>query len=309
MKKRSVASKYSIPAALLASIATGLAAAPVYALPFAHGLSVFTAAVERANAPHGWSAFCARYASECAKPSSARKIALTAMASAEAAVDWNGRNNKAITAVQEWPLAKIWTIGSQKADQASIKLAYWDGSVDAGNLFAAKADDSFAEPTQEASATGSVSEAPRKIELSPENWEMLVRTNTRVNREIKPVPDQKHFGRVNVWVYPTDGKGDCKAYALVKQRKLIAAGFPREALLITIVWTKENQGHAVLMARTDKGDYILDNLSPKVQLWTQTTHDYVKRQSVSHPNAWVYIDGYRNPKQNQKVQVANVAQE
>ena len=139
--------------------------------------------------------------------------------------------------------------------------------------------------------------------MTPDNWETLARVNSRVNRVIKPVPDQKHFGRVNVWVYPNDGKGDCKAYALVKQRKLIDAGFPREALLITIVWTKKT-GHAVLMARTDKGDYILDNLASRVLLWTETTHDYVKRQSVSDPNAWVYIDGYRNGKQ--KMQVAGI---
>jgi predicted transglutaminase-like cysteine proteinase len=308
MKKRSAACKRSIPVALLASLAAGVAAVPAHAVPFAHGLSVFTAAIERANAPNGWSAFCARYASECAKPSNAHKIALTAMASAGPAVDWAGSNNKAITSIQEWPLAKIWTIGSQEADQASIKLAYWDASVDARNLFAAKADSSFVETTREASAAASVPKSPRKIQLTPENWETLVRINNRVNREIKPVPDRQHFGRVNVWVYPTDGKGDCKAYALVKQRKLIAAGFPRESLLITVVWTKENQGHAVLMARTSKGDYILDNLSSKVLLWTQTTHDYVMRQSVSHPNAWVYIDGYRDPKQKQNVQVAKIAE-
>ena len=229
------------------------------------------------------------------------------MASAAPAVDWDGANNSGIMTMQDWPTANIWMAGRQEAEQASTTLAYWDATFDVQSLFIAKAENGFLEAKQEASSTVAFSEAPRKIELTPDNWEMLVRTNSRVNREIKPVPDLKHFGRVNVWVYPTDGKGDCKAYALVKQRKLIAAGFPREALLITIVWTKEDQGHAVLMARTNKGDYILDNLSPKVSLWTQTTHDYVKRQSVSHPNQWVYIDGYRNPKQ--KMQVANIAGE
>jgi predicted transglutaminase-like cysteine proteinase len=305
MKKLS--STRSIRIALLASILPGVAAAPAQAIPFAHGLSVFTAAIERANAPNGWSAFCARYASECTKPSNAKKIALTAMASAEPAVDWSGSNNNPVIAFSEWPVAKIWTIGPQQADQANVKVAYWDASLDAHSLPVPKAETTFLEPKREASRGGSISEAPRKIELTPDNWEMPARVNSRVNREIKPVPDRQHFGRVNVWVYPTDGKGDCKAYALVKQRKLIAAGFPREALLITVVWTKENQGHAVLMARTNKGDYILDNLSPRVLLWTETTHDYVKRQSVSDPNAWVYIDGYRNGKQ--KMQVANIAEE
>jgi predicted transglutaminase-like cysteine proteinase len=307
MKKLSTSSARSIRIALLAALVASVAATPAQAIPFAHGLSVFTAAIERAKAPNGWSAFCARYSSECSKTSTARKIALTAMASAEAPADWDGANNKAILTVPEWPLANVWAIGARETAQANIKLAYWDASVDAQTLFIPKAESSFLESKRETSRILSAPEAPRKIEMTSDNWETLVRVNSRVNREIKPVSDQKHFGRVNVWVYPTDGKGDCKAYALVKQRKLIAAGFPREALLITIVWTKENQGHAVLMARTNKGDYILDNLSPKVLLWTQTTHDYVKRQSVSDPNAWVYIDGYRNGKQ--KMQVATIVEE
>jgi predicted transglutaminase-like cysteine proteinase len=307
MKKLSASSTRSIRIALLASIVAGVAAVPAQAIPFAHGLSVFTAAIERAKAPNGWSAFCARHAAECSKTSSARKIALTAMASAEPATDWGGATNKAILSFPESPIANIWTIGWQEPDEPNVKLAYWDASIDSHSLFVPKAESGFPGAKREASHSISVPDAPRKIELTPDNWETLARINSRVNREIKPVPDMKHFGRVNVWVYPNDGKGDCKAYALVKQRKLIDAGFPREALLITIVWTKENQGHAVLMARTNKGDYVLDNLSPKVLLWTDTTHDYVKRQSVSDPNAWVYIDGYRNGKQ--KMQVAGIAEE
>jgi predicted transglutaminase-like cysteine proteinase len=306
MKKLTVSSARSIRVALLAAVLTGVAVAPAQAIPFAHGLSVFTAAIERAKAPNGWSAFCARYSSECNKSGNARKIALTAMASAPPAVNWYGANNRAIMAMQDWPISNIWMAGSEEGEQASATLAYWDASLDVASLFIPKAEISFVE-AKETSFNVAIADAPRKIELTPDNWEMLVRTNSRVNREIKPVPDRQHFGRPNVWVYPNDGKGDCKAYALVKQRKLIAAGFPREALLITVVWTKEKQGHAVLMARTNKGDYILDNLSPKVLLWTQTTHDYVKRQSVSHPNQWVYIDGYRN--QQAKMQVANIAEE
>ncbi|HET7681307.1 MAG TPA: transglutaminase-like cysteine peptidase [Xanthobacteraceae bacterium] len=303
MKKLSVSPARSIRVALLAAGLAGGAVAPAQAIPLAHGLSVFTAAIERAKAPNGWSAFCARYSSECNKPSNARKIALTAMASAQPAVDWDGANNSAIMAMQDWPISIIWMAGGQDAEQASTTAAYWDASLDVASVFVPTAGIGFAE-AKETPSTVASADAPRKIELTPENWEMLVRTNSRVNREIKPVPDRQHFGRPNVWVYPNDGKGDCKAYVLVKQRKLIAAGFPREALLVTIVWTKEKQGHAVLMARTNKGDYILDNLSPKVLLWTQTTHDYVKRQSVSHPNQWVYIDGYRNPQAKMQVAVA-----
>ena len=94
-----------------------------------------------------------------------------------------------------------------------------------------------------------------------------------------------------MWYYPDDGYGDCKDYALLKRRMLMGLGLPREALLLTVVWTKKNQGHAVLIVRTDNGDFVLDNLAPKVVIWNKAGYDFVKRQSQTHPNVWVYIDG------------------
>lgn len=132
---------------------------------------------------------------------------------------------------------------------------------------------------------------PQDIHLTPELWDTLVAVNASVNKHVKPMTDMRHWGKNNKWNYAEDGYGDCKDYVLVKQRKLIEAGLPRQSLLVTIVWTKQNQGHAVLIVRTDKGDYVLDNLSRRVLLWTKTSHDYVKRQSQTNPNDWVYIDG------------------
>jgi len=133
--------------------------------------------------------------------------------------------------------------------------------------------------------------APRDITLTPDAWDTIVGVNNSVNQQIKPLADMKHWGKVNKWYYADDGYGDCKDYVLVKKRKLIEAGFPREALLIAIVWTKQNQGHAVLIVRTDKGEYALDSLVKQVMLWSKMPYDYVKRQTRTNPNAWVYIDG------------------
>ena len=130
------------------------------------------------------------------------------------------------------------------------------------------------------------------VELTPKTWDTIVAVNRWVNNNIRPVSDKKHWGTVNKWYYPEDGRGDCKDYALLKRRKLMQAGFPREALLLTIVWTRQKQGHAVLIVRTDKGDYVLDNLTSKVVLWSETSHDFVKRQSQTDPSVWVFIDGY-----------------
>jgi predicted transglutaminase-like cysteine proteinase len=133
--------------------------------------------------------------------------------------------------------------------------------------------------------------SPRDITLTPDAWDTIVGVNDSVNRRTTPVTDRKHWGRVNKWTFAEDGAGDCKDYALLKQRKLIQAGFPREALLIAVVWTRQNQGHAVLLVRTDKGEFALDNLSKQVLLWSKTPYRYVKRQTRTDPNAWVYIDG------------------
>ncbi len=69
----------------------------------------------------------------------------------------------------------------------------------------------------------------------------------------------EHWGVVERWSYPDDGKGDCEDYVLLKRRMLMQAGWPREALLITVVRDKKGEGHAVLTVKTDKGDFILDN--------------------------------------------------
>jgi len=131
--------------------------------------------------------------------------------------------------------------------------------------------------------------APRDVVLSAAAWRDLLRINHHVNTTIKPLTDMEHWGTVEKWSYPDDGYGDCEDYVLLKRRLLIQAGWPREALLITVVRDKKGDGHAVLTVRTDKGEYILDNQEAKVLLWTETGYRFVKRQSQSDPNLWVLL--------------------
>jgi len=120
-------------------------------------------------------------------------------------------------------------------------------------------------------------------------WRGLVRTNTWVNENIKPITDLDHWGVVEKWSYPDDGYGDCEDYVLLKRRMLIEAGWPREALLITVVRDKKGDGHAVLTVRTDKGEFVLDNQNDQILLWSDTGYRFVKRQSQSDPNTWVTL--------------------
>jgi predicted transglutaminase-like cysteine proteinase len=130
---------------------------------------------------------------------------------------------------------------------------------------------------------------PRNIVLTPKVWRDLVRVNKWVNDTIKPITDLEHWNMVERWSYPDDGKGDCEDYVLLKRRMLIQAGWPREALLITVVRDKKGDGHAVLTVRTDKGDLILDNQAEDILLWSDTGYRFVKRQSQSNPNVWVSL--------------------
>ena len=130
---------------------------------------------------------------------------------------------------------------------------------------------------------------PRDIVMTQAAWRDLVKVNRWVNETVKPMTDMDHWGVVEKWSIPTDGYGDCEDYVLLKRKMLIDAGWPREALLITVVRDKMGEGHAVLTVKSDKGEFILDNQNENVVAWTETGYRFVKRQSQSDPNVWVSL--------------------
>jgi predicted transglutaminase-like cysteine proteinase len=110
--------------------------------------------------------------------------------------------------------------------------------------------------------------------------------NREINRYIRPMSDQAQYNVIERWIYPDTGKGDCEDYVLLKQRRLIKAGWPQSALLITVVRDEQGEGHAVLTVHTNHGDYILDNKNSKVLPWKETNYKYIKRQSAADPQRW-----------------------
>ena len=137
--------------------------------------------------------------------------------------------------------------------------------------------------------------APRDVVLTQKAWTDMVKVNAWANQNIEPVTDLEHWGVVEQWDYPADGKGDCEDYVLLKRRMLMQAGWPREALLITVVRDKKGDGHAVLTVKTNRGEFILDNQESEILLWNQTGYRFVKRQSQSDPNVWVALGEPRAP--------------
>ena len=89
--------------------------------------------------------------------------------------------------------------------------------------------------------------------------------------------------------FPTDGKGDCEDYALLKRKMLIEEGFPRQALLMTVVKDEKGEGHAILTVKTNRGEFVLDNQESRILPWNQSGYKFVKRQSQENPNVWVQV--------------------
>ncbi|MBK8008112.1 MAG: transglutaminase-like cysteine peptidase [Rhizobiales bacterium] len=130
---------------------------------------------------------------------------------------------------------------------------------------------------------------PRDVQFTTQAKRELERVNRFVNERIKPLTDLEHYGVVERWTYPEDGYGDCEDYVLLKRRMLMQLGWPRSALLITVVRDKKGEGHSVLTVRTDKGEFILDNQVEEVLPWADTGYRYIKRQAQHDPNLWVSL--------------------
>ncbi len=135
---------------------------------------------------------------------------------------------------------------------------------------------------------------PATITLTRQTWQSIVSVNAKVNGTIKPMTDDEHWGIPDVWDLPTDGYGDCEDFQLLKRKLLVQAGLPRRALRMTVVIDEKGEGHAVLMARTDRGDLILDNKTSAVLPWHQTGYIYVKREGQDG-TAWISLGGAMAP--------------
>ncbi len=128
-----------------------------------------------------------------------------------------------------------------------------------------------------------------RIELTPARLEELDHVNRSVNRLIEPATDQEIYGVAEYWAIPMN-RGDCEDYALLKRQVLMMRGWPASALLMTVVRDEKGEGHAILTARTAKGDFILDNKVDDLKPWHTTGYTYVMRQSYIDPKVWVSLD-------------------
>jgi len=141
---------------------------------------------------------------------------------------------------------------------------------------------------------GATNAAGAQVDLTRELWAKIVEVNNLVNTMVTPVTDWELWGVEEFWAYPKNGYGDCEAYALEKRRQLIQAGVPAASLLMTVVRQQNGEGHAVLTVNTTMGDFILDNLEPRVLRWHETDYEILKRVSERHAGQWIGVSDHRN---------------
>jgi predicted transglutaminase-like cysteine proteinase len=132
------------------------------------------------------------------------------------------------------------------------------------------------------------------LQLTEAKWKTILKVNYTANTTIEPLTDQEIYGVEERWAMPTT-VGDCEDYVLLKQKMLVERGIAPSNLLITVVLQPNGDGHAVLVVRTDRGDFVLDNMRNKVLLWSDTEYTYLKRQSTKNSTQWVKIEDDHSP--------------
>lgn len=128
---------------------------------------------------------------------------------------------------------------------------------------------------------------PDRLVLDKKDWAFIKEINESVNTNIIQQSDILTYGVADYWTYPDNGVGDCEDLQLLKRRTLKQHGFPLRAMRMVVVLDEKDEGHAVLLLRTSKGDYILDNMTNKIKLWYQTGYTFKESEGVS--GSWVSL--------------------
>ena len=177
-------------------------------------------------------------------------------------------------------------VSAQKAGKTAI-VAYAAAMQVHGTVDAPEAFLRFCDRTPDDCTLSS--DFGRRVLMTAERRAELDEVNTLVNSTIKPASDIQTYGVLEYWALPVTA-GDCEDYSLLKRHILISRGWPPSALLMTVVLDEVGDGHAILTARTEQGDFILDNKVSDIRAWYKTGYRFVMRQSYRDPKVWFLLD-------------------
>jgi predicted transglutaminase-like cysteine proteinase len=138
-------------------------------------------------------------------------------------------------------------------------------------------------PSAQAEAGARLVPARSSLELSAERWKQLNDVNYEINSTVRYVSDEEQYGVAEYWT-PAYRAGNCKDYALAKRDLLWAEGWPVGSLSIALVYSPRTGSHAVLIASTSQGAYVLDNTVGWIRSWDET--DYTWNAAQDTDGVW-----------------------
>ena len=128
------------------------------------------------------------------------------------------------------------------------------------------------------------------MNLTPDREKEITQVNLDVNTTVKWESDSEVYGRPDFWEV-ADKVGDCDDFVLRKRQELIAKGWDAKTDLGIGIGTFNDRGkkvsHAVLIARTDQGDYVLDNRDNRIKAWNGAGLDWYIHQEGKE---WKYVN-------------------
>jgi len=120
---------------------------------------------------------------------------------------------------------------------------------------------------------------PAVLEWTAALHDLLALVNRQVNDDTVLVPDWDRLGVEEDWSFPDGCAGDCEDFGLEKRRRLVALGVPGAALTMAIVLHRQELfAHAVLLAETGAGTWVLDNLDDAVLCWDAVPYRFLRRE-------------------------------
>jgi predicted transglutaminase-like cysteine proteinase len=128
-----------------------------------------------------------------------------------------------------------------------------------------------------------------KTHSADQKLDLARKVNTTINRRVREISDVRQYRVAELWALPTRRGGDCEDFALLKKKTLITHGIPAERLLIATVLDRKKRPHAVLVMRTEKGDFILDNQTNRIVPWNKTGYSFLRMQRPDAPSQWMAI--------------------
>jgi len=112
----------------------------------------------------------------------------------------------------------------------------------------------------------------------------FMRKLNAVNKDVNAAIIPKNDVGVDKWTLNAN-IGDCEDYVLSKRSLLVKAGIAAGALRIATATTSRGEGHAVLIVRTDRGEFVLDNRTNAIKLIGKTDLTY-HAISGMNPKKW-----------------------